>query len=142
LLFLETPPPIAAGTGLVIVLINAFSGAIGYIRQKRIDYKTGVYIAIGALPGTFLGTWLLHMYSSKYFFITFAIILILLGVFLFYKNTPISLFTERKSQKNNNYKEAEMKSNAENLKTNWVIWMIFLGSIMGVFSSYLGIGGG
>ena len=39
LIFLDMDPVIAAGSGLVIVLINSFTGVLGYAKQKKINYK-------------------------------------------------------------------------------------------------------
>src|SRR5699024_12172212 len=68
------------------LLINALSGTIGYAKHQTIDYKTGIIIAISALPGSLFGVWALHIYESKYFYFIFATILILLGLFLLVKN--------------------------------------------------------
>src|SRR5699024_1064266 len=127
LLILKVKPAIAAGSGLVIVLINALSGTIGYAKHQTIDYKTGIIIAISALPGSLFGVWALHIYESKYFYFIFATILILLGLFLLVKNIKVSSIKETK------------KSEKKYLKKKW---LIPLGLIMGVLSSYLGIGGG
>lgn len=64
LLILTMDPVVAAGSGLVIVLINSLSGTLGYARQKKIDYRTGGIISIGALPGSLLGIW---FFTSVYF---------------------------------------------------------------------------
>jgi len=124
-------PAIAAGTGIVIVFINALSGTAGFIRQHRVLFRIGGYIAVGALPGSLIGIWILHYFNSDYFFIVFSIILILLGVFLLYKNLPFSKakpFTD-------SYKSFDFYKKQ-------IIQFLCLGFIMGIFSSYLGIGGG
>lgn len=132
LIILDMDPVIAAGSGLVIVLINSFTGVIGYAKQKKVDYKLALTIGISALPGALLGVWLLQAYSSKYFYVIFATILVGLGIFLFSKNSPF----EGKFKRN--------KTNATPRKTKPLneIWFVPLGLIMGVLSSYLGIGGG
>src|SRR5690625_4140669 len=78
LLLFDLSPATAAGTGLVIVLINSLTGVIGYSRQKRIDYRTGFKIAIGAIPGSIFGVWLLQVQPSDsiYFYILFGTLLI------------------------------------------------------------------
>lgn len=137
LILLDMDPVIAAGSGLVIVLINSFTGVLGYARQKKINYKIALTIGISALPGAVLGVWLLQTYSSQYFYVIFATILVALGIFLFSKNSPWegkSLFKNRK--------EAAAKADSKETKTLKNIWFIPLGLLMGVLSSYLGIGGG
>ncbi|GGJ98190.1 anion permease [Lentibacillus kapialis] len=128
LILLNMDPVIAAGSGLVIVLINSLTGVIGYARQRRIDYHIALTIGISAFPGALLGVWLLRVYSSQYFYVIFATILVGLGLFLFSKNSP---FGKRKASSDNN-KPATLNNK----------WLIPLGLLMGVLSSYLGIGGG
>lgn len=136
LILLDMDPVIAAGSGLVIVLINSITGVLGYAKQKKIHYKTALTIGISALPGALLGVWLLQVYSSQYFYIIFATILAGLGIFLFYKNSPLEgrLFKNRKT-------DSVAATQIEPKRVN-NSWFIPLGLVMGVLSSYLGIGGG
>jgi uncharacterized protein len=158
LLILDMNPVLAAGAGLVIVLINSISGVIGYSRQGLIHYRTGLTIGFSAVPGSLLGVWLLQTYSSQYFYVVFAAILVALGTFLLTKNSPF----ERKEKKQLPAEEVDQYPSSENagldkrahaFDTKEMIsakkemasknkWLILLGFIMGVLSSYLGIGGG
>lgn len=135
LIVFNMDPVIAAGSGLVIVLINSFTGVLGYAKQKKIHYKTALTIGISAIPGALLGVWLLQIYSSQYFYVIFATILVALGIFLFSKNSP---FQGKLFKKNN----SSIENPAEEKRKLSEIWFIPLGLMMGVFSSYLGIGGG
>ncbi len=132
LILFDMDPVIAAGSGLVIVLINSITGVVGYGKQKKIDYKIGLMIGISALPGALLGVWLLQIYSSQYFYIIFATILIALGIFLFSKNSP---FKSKLSFNKN-------KSTKRQFSPLSHKWFIPIGLLMGTLSSYLGIGGG
>lgn len=142
LLLLKMEPAIAAGSGLVIVLINSLSGVVGYAKQHKINYRVGIFIGIGALPGSLLGIWLLQVYASDYFYIVFATVLMLLGIFLFAKNLP---FGQRRKET-----EDQMGATHSDLTYNdqegkiqiKAQWLIPLGFLMGILSSYLGIGGG
>ncbi|QDP39182.1 sulfite exporter TauE/SafE family protein [Radiobacillus deserti] len=146
LLILHMNPAIAAGSGLVIVLINSISGIIGYAKQKKIHYKTGLTIGISALPGSIFGVWLLQVYSSQFFYIVFATILVALGTFLFTKNSPFA--RKAKTKESNGVREGEELSSVNtdsvenSLRPLQSKWFIPLGLLMGVLSSYLGIGGG
>lgn len=53
------------GTSLFIVLINAVSGAIAYIRQKRILFSAAIPFAIATLPGAFLGSYIVDKFSFE-----------------------------------------------------------------------------
>ncbi|WP_042143569.1 sulfite exporter TauE/SafE family protein [Paucisalibacillus sp. EB02] len=128
LLLLDLDPQIAAGSGLVIVLINSLSGMYGYAKQKLINYKVGIKIIIGAIPGAVVGVWLLSQLSSQsnIFYWTFASLLLALGIFLFFKNSSSN---------------SDIKKKEESFTLN-AKWFIPLGLIMGIISSFLGIGGG
>ncbi|GAA0433964.1 sulfite exporter TauE/SafE family protein [Lentibacillus halophilus] len=130
LILLQMDPIIAAGSGLVIVLINSFTGVIGYAKQKKIDYKIALTIGISAFPGALLGVWLLRVYSSQYFYVVFATILVGLGLFLLSKNGS----TKRK--------DASTDTSTHKQPAIYDKWFVPLGLLMGVLSSYLGIGGG
>ena len=142
LLLLKMEPAIAAGSGLVIVLINAMSGVTGYAKQHKINYRIGIFIGIGALPGSLLGIWLLQVYASDYFYIVFATILMLLGIFLFAKNLPFGQSIKETENQMGVTHSGLTYNDQENKILIKAKWLIPLGFLMGVLSSYLGIGGG
>ncbi|MCH6267227.1 sulfite exporter TauE/SafE family protein [Neobacillus citreus] len=149
LLLFKMEPAIAAGSGLIIVLINSLSGVVGYAKQEKIQYRTGLTLAIGALPGSFLGVWLLQLYSSSYFYVIFATLLVGLGIFLFTKNLPNKL---KRRQPSEGYAyiaagasgESEVSVVRRGKQDGHLLnkWLIPLGLVIGILSSYLGIGGG
>lgn len=75
-------PQYAVGTSMVIVALNALSGTVAYIRQKRIDYNTGLLFASATLPGSFLGAYLLQMISRPVFDVSFGIFLMCIALYL------------------------------------------------------------
>lgn len=139
LLIFKMSPPLAAGTGLTIVLINSLSGTIGYIRQKRIDYKLGAVLALGAAPGTFIGAKLSHIVSPGVFYGAFAVILVALGVFLFIKNSPRIAGQETRLEV---APSAEVSSEIDEKPPLPVTWLLVIGLIMGIVANFFGIGGG
>jgi uncharacterized protein len=150
LLIFHMNPTLAAGSGLVIVLINSLSGVVGYAKQKRIHYHTGLTLSIGAIPGSLLGVWLLQIYSSSYFYVIFATILVALGIFLFAKNSPFANLRRKKTRLLSREGIADDEvavSVGETPEFNWtahlpLAYILPIGFLMGVLSSYLGIGGG
>ncbi|MEK3854901.1 sulfite exporter TauE/SafE family protein [Cytobacillus sp. FSL H8-0458] len=152
LLIFQLEPAIAAGTGLIIVLINSLSGVIGYAKKEKIQYQNGLILGIGALPGSLLGVWLLQHYSSGYFYVIFATLLVALGTFLFTKNLPEKW---RRHVPSEGYeyvaaassigKDGSIHQSAAVSKIDSTYkekWLIPLGFLIGILSSYLGIGGG
>lgn len=147
LIFFQMKPAMAASTGLVIVFINAVSGVFGYARKKKINYRLGIIIGIGALPGTVTGIWLLQIYSSNSFYIIFASILVCLGIFLFIRNSPITRKRKAKALANlededERFSSEKAKIDASELPIQQCGKLLPLGFLMGILSSYLGIGGG
>ena len=137
LLIMNYPPEVAAGTGLTVVLLNAISGVTGYVRQKRINYKLGVMLSIGAIPGTFLGIWLTHMVPAASFYGIFATLLIGLGIFLFLK--------KESKAKSEAAATAELSSGIMAQATNQAKMKLLIactGILLGIVSGFFGIGGG
>jgi len=142
LILLHLPPEMAAGTGLVVVFINSISGIYGYIRQKRIDFKMGFLLALGATPGTFLGIWLTKLASPKAFHSVFAIMLVALGIFLMIKKAPGN---QRKASDSQNEVAAtiDRHTSPDMVKTSsQAVSLLVIGIVLGVVSSFFGIGGG
>jgi uncharacterized protein len=133
LILMDLPTDVAVGTGLTVVFLNALTGVLGYIRKKRIDYKLGMILATGALPGTFIGFLLARLSSSEFFFLIFAILLIGLGLFLLVKKPP------RDSIENEVAASLEDYVQTFSIK---MLCMLMIGFMLGIVSSYFGIGGG
>ncbi|WP_174496031.1 sulfite exporter TauE/SafE family protein [Salirhabdus euzebyi] len=137
LIFYQFSPAVAAGTGLLIVFINSLSGVFGLIKQKRIYYYVGIILTIGAIPGTFFGSWLAEIIPAASFYKIFAILLILLSGFLFYKNSNI--FQKNKGEDSELEKAFLLEEGIWN-KQN--IGFLGIGYLLGTVSNFFGIGGG
>ena len=68
-------------TSLLIVFLNALSGTIGYARQKRIDYRSGVRFSLAALPGAMMMGYIHHLLNIKAFNVIFGVFLLFLAVY-------------------------------------------------------------
>jgi len=139
LIFLDMSPNIAAGTGLIVVLINSLSGIFGYVRQKRVNYKMGITLSIGAIPGTFIGVWLIQFSSSKWFYWIFAAILLILGIFLLLKNMPSKKNSMSEVATASEQLDIDESNKRPEIKTEW---LVCIGLLLGIISNYFGIGGG
>lgn len=131
LLVFSISPTTAAGTGLVIVLINSVTGILGYAKQDRINYKLGFILSVGAIPGTFLGLWMNSLANPKLFYSVFAIVIFLLGCFLLFKKQP--------EFKASNLQE---DGSTEVDKTKSYKTLLIIGLFLGIVSGFFGIGGG
>ena len=78
-------PAEAAGTSLVVVFLNALSGTVAYARQKRIDYKSGLWFAAAALPGSLLGAYGVKLLTQRSFHLAVGILLGLIAIILLWR---------------------------------------------------------
>jgi uncharacterized membrane protein YfcA len=122
LLVWHTTPAQAAGTSLAVVFLNALTGAISYARQKRIDYRAGLWFAGATLPGAVVGAFLSKYFTGQAFNITFAVVLLVIAAILF----------RRPEEPANEHERAPYK-----------LWIgLVVSFVVGFLSSALGIGGG
>jgi hypothetical protein len=120
-------PQHAVGTSMVIVALNALSGTVAYIRQRRIDYKTGLLFASATLPGSFLGAYLLQMISKPIFDVSFGILLLSISTYLGIRKQPVTEIISIDSFQRPNYNK---------------YLGLFISFLVGFVASMAGIGGG
>ncbi|MCR2822989.1 sulfite exporter TauE/SafE family protein [Lederbergia panacisoli] len=139
LLFFNMSPVVAAGTGIVVVMINSLSGIIGYAKQHRINYKLGIVLAVGATPGTFIGIWFNRTSPSQIFYLIFSIMILALGLFILFKKAPeenLEIKAEIAASLD------DYSSDSDLFKQFKFYTFLIVGLLLGVVSGYLGIGGG
>lgn len=125
LLILHYPPEDAVGTALAIVFLNALSGTVAYIRQKKVYYEAGIRFSLATLPGAVLGSYLAHFFTHRSFSISFGILLILIASFLYTRPKQTVELT------------CEFDPSGYNRFTG-----TWISALVGFFSSIFGIGGG
>ncbi len=81
-----------AGTSLVVVMANAMSGTLAYIRQKRVLFSAAIPFAIATLPGAVLGSWIVSNFSTETLDLYFGIFLLLMSIIMYWNSThkPVS----------------------------------------------------
>jgi uncharacterized protein len=118
-------PTHVASTSLIAVTSTSASSTIEYSKQKRIDYTIGLKMAALSIPGAIVGALLSNEISIENFKAYFAIILIVTGLYITYKNSII-----------------KEKSSKESKSTSFDL-LFYGGSFAaGIVSSLFGIGGG
>lgn len=68
-------PAEAAGISLVMVLANAASGSVAYVKQRRADVRTAVLVAAAGIPASLIGARLVHFVSRAFFDLVFGLVL-------------------------------------------------------------------
>jgi uncharacterized membrane protein YfcA len=76
LLFLGSPPRVAAGTSLAVVLANSASSTLSYLRQKRVDVKSGLLFSAAGIPGALLGAYADQHVPHHIFTLLFGFLLV------------------------------------------------------------------
>jgi uncharacterized protein len=132
-------PANAVGTSLFAILITAVAATVGYYRQKRIDYKTGLLLAATTVPGALLGAFITSVTKPM-------ILGLIFGVFLIFVALRVLLQASRFGRNLPSHHSVE--ENKLNLKAAWhktrrrLIVGVALGFFGGVASGLLGVGGG
>ncbi|MFC4076205.1 sulfite exporter TauE/SafE family protein [Salinithrix halophila] len=133
----QITPQVAVGTSLVLVIITALSSTFSYLRQKRVDFSSGLVFFVGSGPGAVLGAYLTNFFNPESFNIGFGILMILVAALLTFQNRlkppEVKWSVERKfiDAKGNIYRYGYHRPTA--------LGMAF---VVGTVSSLFGIGGG
>ena len=93
------PGSVAMANGmaaLVVVMANAMSGTLAYIRQKRVLFSAAIPFAIATLPGAVLGSWIVNKFNTPMLDLYFGIFLLLMSIIMYWNSThkPVSNIME------------------------------------------------
>jgi uncharacterized membrane protein YfcA len=142
LLFLypdETPATITSIT-LTVAFFNALSGSIAYGRLKRIDYRSGLFFALTAVPGAIIGALIVTFLNRSVFQYVFGAILIIVAAYLLArpeKRVSGGILLRWQTARCITDGQQNVHSYSFNLPIGMVIAFF-----VGVISGLLGIGGG
>ena len=118
-------PPVIASSSLLAVTATSLSSTITYSIKKSINYSLGIKLALFAIPGSILGGFLSSYVTISDFKLYFAVLLLAVGIYIFYK--------EKISARN--------KSIDIPTYLNFILFSIGAFSA-GIISSFFGVGGG
>ncbi len=85
LLFLGYSAQKAVGTSFLAILVVAASALLAHNRLANVDYRTGILLGLGGIAGAQIGARLLGHVSTDSFKKIFALILMGLAFYLFFK---------------------------------------------------------
>lgn len=141
LLYPNKTPETITSMSLLVVWANATSGSLAYARQKRIDYRSGLWFAAGTLPGAIAGAIVVSYIPRRQFDAMFATVLIVLGTFLILRstNTLITAPVTGRGVVRRRITDAEGNTFAYSFH----LWKgVVISTFVGFMGSLLGIGGG
>ena len=126
-------PQQAAGTSLAVVFLNAFSGSIAYMVQRRVLYAMGIAFAAASVPGALLGAWLVQYLDPRAFSVLFGCLLLVIAIIL-HRGKHLVLFQSTW--------ERVGSARLQSFRSPMMCLGIFVSFFVGVLSSLFGVGGG
>jgi hypothetical protein len=85
LLFLGYTAPRAVGTSFVTILVISISALVAHNKLANVDYRVGAILGAGGIVGAQVGARLVEHVSTAQFKRIFAVILVGLAAYLFFK---------------------------------------------------------
>lgn len=76
----------AVGTSLVVIAANSFSGFLGYLGSVEFQWGLIVLFSVLAVVGSFAGGYLTRFVPQRVLRKSFAVFLVLMGIFILYEN--------------------------------------------------------
>jgi len=140
LLYPGKPPEAITSISLAVVFVNAASGTVAYLRQRRVDFLAANCFAIATIPGAIIGALVTSYLPRRLFDATFAVLLISVSVLLAARPvTPVATRRDRKGEVERLLTDASGDTYfySYNLRLG-----IALSLLIGFLSSLLGVGGG
>ncbi|MDI6733110.1 MAG: sulfite exporter TauE/SafE family protein [Planctomycetota bacterium] len=123
-------PQSAISTSLFVIVLTSLSSTISYARYGKINYQIGIIMTIGVIPAILLGVYISEFLSPKIFKVIFAIVLIIVAVYLLLRKDY------------GREEESPQVIQQVSQKNPFNLWLIFFGFLSGFMASFLGIGGG
>jgi uncharacterized membrane protein YfcA len=117
-------PAIASATSLFLVFANTAAASVGFLRDKRVDVRLALYLAIGALPGSVFGVTVVHHVTVTQFDVIYGALLVMLAIATLWRRGIAS----------------RPPGETTFIHSPWVA--IPAGLVMGIASSLFGVGGG
>jgi len=127
----------ATAASLGIVFLGSLSATVGNVRRRRVDYRTGLVMAAGTLPGAWLGRVMIDWFSDRAFRYAFAGLLASIAFYLIFVRLKQGKGLIRGTPREVRDSEGQRYAYEVNLPAG------FAASLgVGVISSLFGVGGG
>ncbi len=130
---------ISAGTSLISLVFTGLSGVIGYTRQRRIDYKLGLSLAIASAPGAVVGSLASSYVKSSLLTAMFGCFMILIAVYITFGKTAGS-YRSRSSDWSRRLVDRDGKTFAYGVRNLALAYPLVF--VAGALAGFFGIGGG
>ncbi len=137
------PPALTAGISLVMVLANGVSGSIGYLRQRRADWRLALLIASTGVPTSIAGAILVQRVSHTGFDLLYGAMLIFLFVNVMRRRMESKLAVQPVQNVTGMTERRLVDAEGTEFRYFYSARLTLVaGLFMGFVSSFFGIGGG
>lgn len=135
--FAWATPQAVVGISLVAMVFTALSSTMAYVKTKRIDYKAGLWLISGSIPGSVFGSWLNKFMDTEPFLFYFGIVMIAVSMLFFMKRKITSQVEPQNESLRSFYIDGKT------YYYHFSAWIAFtLSLVVGILSGLFGIGGG
>ena len=152
LMLLGIPPAVAVASEANHILAASFSGFLAHVRRLNVDFSMGFILLTGGIVGSILGVFLLKYLlniGQENIFISLSYIFILIFVGVWMLRESLSTLKKTNKGKINKLHEHiwlhglpfKIKFRKSHLYIS-IIPPIFIGFVVGILSSIMGVGGG
>ncbi|ANB59526.1 sulfite exporter TauE/SafE family protein [Anoxybacteroides amylolyticum] len=132
-------PQVAVGTSLVVIIFNGLSSTLSYMKDKMVDYRSGLLFFIGSGPGAMLGAWANQSLSLAHFSLYFGLFLISVSFLLMFTKKS----TEQSKQKHFRVTRTYITNEGDTVTYGYhPMTAISIAFMVGFFGGIFGIGGG
>lgn len=132
-------PQVAVGTSLVVIIFNGLSSTLSYMKDKMVDYRSGLLFFVGSGPGAMLGAWVNQALSLAHFSLYFGLFLISVSFLLMLTKKS----TEQSKQKHFRVMRTYITNEGDTVTYGYhPVTAIAIAFVVGFFGGMFGIGGG
>jgi len=141
LLYPQASPETITSISLAVVFFNSASGSWAYARMKRIDYTSGLLLAVATVPGAIIGALTTDYVPRRLFNLVFGLLMIAAAAYLFGHRNPDQNVVAKPNKRHLARRLVDADGTVHVFAYNLQVGM-WLSLFVGHVSSLLGIGGG
>ncbi|TLS38817.1 sulfite exporter TauE/SafE family protein [Pseudalkalibacillus caeni] len=130
-------PQTIVGSSIVILVVIGLSSTLSYMKEKRVDYKSGVLFFAGSGPGAIAGAWLNKLVSTDGFSLYFGIFMVMISFLLMVRDRIKPIKTIKGIERSFTYETGEIVTYRYS-----PLIALLISFFVGVLSGLFGIGGG
>jgi len=127
----------AVGTSLAVLIFTAMSSTLTFLKQKRVDFKSGWLYFITCGPGAMLGSYLTQFVNAKSFQLSFGIFMLFMASLLVLRDYIKPLDISWRIQRT--FTDSQGKTHSYGYG---IVSALIIGLAVGIISGLFGIGGG